>query len=189
MPAKSKSQQKFFGMVHAVQTGKLSPSKVSKKVKDTAKNIKKKDAKDFASTKHKGLPNKKVKKERKNKLNLKELIPENSKEQNYQLTEEDKSIFLEKIKNFNSYYSKFGESNLKEVVDDFNKIVIVAENIILNETEDWFDKITINKNMKELKKINENFSKTAKDISVLKERMISLFDDMGHILNKYFDIN
>ena len=59
MPALSKKQQRFMGMVHGVQKGEISPSKVSKKVKDVAKDMKKKDAEDFASTKHKGLPLKK----------------------------------------------------------------------------------------------------------------------------------
>ena len=59
MPAKSEKQQKFMGMVHQCQkTGKCA----SPKVKKVAKSMKKKDAKDFASTKHKGLPVK-VKKE------------------------------------------------------------------------------------------------------------------------------
>lgn len=58
MPAKSKAQQKFMGMVHAVQKGDLDPEDVSQSVRDTAKSIKKKDAKDFASTKHKNLPDK-----------------------------------------------------------------------------------------------------------------------------------
>ena len=58
MPARSKAQQKFMGMVHAVQKGELDPKKVSKDVRDAAGDMKKKDAKDFASTKHKGLPNK-----------------------------------------------------------------------------------------------------------------------------------
>ena len=58
MPAKSKSQQRFMGMVHAVQKGELSPSKVSDKVKDVADNMSDKDAEDFASTKHKGKPEK-----------------------------------------------------------------------------------------------------------------------------------
>ncbi len=55
-PAKSKAQQKFFGMVHAEQKGELKDA--SSAVKKAAKSMKKKDAKDFASTKHKGLPEK-----------------------------------------------------------------------------------------------------------------------------------
>ena len=58
MPAKSKAQQRFMGMVHAVQKGELSPSKVSDKVKDVADNMSDSDAEDFASTKHGGKPEK-----------------------------------------------------------------------------------------------------------------------------------
>jgi hypothetical protein len=54
--AVSKKQQKFMGMVHATQKGEKAPSKEVAKV---AKTMGKKDAEDFASTKHKGLPEKK----------------------------------------------------------------------------------------------------------------------------------
>jgi hypothetical protein len=59
--AVSKKQQKFMGMVHATQKGEKAPSKEVAKV---AKSMGKKDAEDFASTKHKGLPEKKAKKEK-----------------------------------------------------------------------------------------------------------------------------
>jgi hypothetical protein len=53
MPAVSKAQQRFMGMVHAADKGETPASpevaKVSADMKDT-------DAKDFASTKHDGLP-------------------------------------------------------------------------------------------------------------------------------------
>ena len=51
--AKSVKQQRFMGMVHATQKGEKAPSKEVAKV---AKTMKKSDAKDFAKTKHKGLP-------------------------------------------------------------------------------------------------------------------------------------
>lgn len=54
--AKSKKQQKFMGMVHAAQKGE---KPASKEVGKVAKTMKKSDAEDFASTKHKGLPEKK----------------------------------------------------------------------------------------------------------------------------------
>ncbi len=57
--AESKKQQRFFGMVHAVQKGDLSPSEVGPAVRKAAKNTEYSDAKDFASTKHKNLPEKK----------------------------------------------------------------------------------------------------------------------------------
>jgi len=57
----SKSQQRFFGMVRATQKGETKAP--SSEVARVASSIKKSDAKDFAKTKHKGLPEKKVKKE------------------------------------------------------------------------------------------------------------------------------
>ena len=58
MPAVSKAQQRFMGMVYAVKKGEMSAP--SSEVADAAASMKKKDAKDFASTKHKGLPKKKL---------------------------------------------------------------------------------------------------------------------------------
>jgi hypothetical protein len=67
MPSKSKAQQKFMGMVHALQKGDMKPSDASASVKKAAQSMKKSDAKDYASTSHKGLP-RKVKQEILNKL-------------------------------------------------------------------------------------------------------------------------
>lgn len=54
----SKKQQKFMGMVYGLKKGDVKPSEVSKQVKDAAKGMSEKEAKKFASTKHKGLPTK-----------------------------------------------------------------------------------------------------------------------------------
>jgi hypothetical protein len=51
----SKKQQEFFGVVRSMQKGKT-PKKG--KAGEAAKEMSKKDVKDFASTKHKGLPKK-----------------------------------------------------------------------------------------------------------------------------------
>jgi hypothetical protein len=58
MPSKSKAQQRYFGMVHACKKSNYKDC-ASDEVEDTARGMKDKDAKDFASTKHKGLPDKK----------------------------------------------------------------------------------------------------------------------------------
>lgn len=54
----SKQQQKLMGLALSVKKGDTPKSKVSTKVKDIAKKMSKSDLEDFASTKHKGLPNK-----------------------------------------------------------------------------------------------------------------------------------
>ena len=61
MPALSKKQQKFFGIVRAIQKGEQAPT--TPETAKAASDMKKSDVKKFASTKHKGLPEKKVTKE------------------------------------------------------------------------------------------------------------------------------
>ena len=61
MPAVSKKQQKFFGIVRAIQKGEQAPT--TPETAKAAADMKKGDVKKFASTKHKGLPEKKVTKE------------------------------------------------------------------------------------------------------------------------------
>lgn len=55
--AVSQQQQKFMGMVHAMQKGEKIKG-ASPELKKVARTMGKKDAEDFASTKHKGLPKK-----------------------------------------------------------------------------------------------------------------------------------
>lgn len=59
MPAKSKAQQRFMGMVHAIQKGEFK-GKPSKRLSEVAKKMDPQDAKDFAATKTKDLPEKKA---------------------------------------------------------------------------------------------------------------------------------
>jgi hypothetical protein len=61
MPAVSKKQQRFFGMVRATQKGEM--ENPSPEVAQAAASASMSDVKKFASTKHKGLPEKKVAKE------------------------------------------------------------------------------------------------------------------------------
>ena len=62
MPAVSKAQQRFMGMVYATKKGDM--TNPSPEVAQAAASMKKSDAKDFASTKHNKLPEKKKVEER-----------------------------------------------------------------------------------------------------------------------------
>ena len=72
MPAKSKQQQKFFGVVKAMQSGDIPKKGEAGKV---AKDMSKKEVDKYASTKHKGLP-KKVKKETMKISDIKKMVDE-----------------------------------------------------------------------------------------------------------------
>lgn len=65
MPSTSKSQQRLMGVAYAVKSGDMQLSDVDAeyrdKVKDLVDGMTLKQLKDFAETKHKGLPEKKIK--------------------------------------------------------------------------------------------------------------------------------
>ena len=89
MPAVSKAQQKFFGIVRAIQKGEMAPT--TPETAKAAATMKKKDVKDFASTKHKGLPEKKkeVKEESNPRIPRKKGQPANSKKHSDLYTDEN----------------------------------------------------------------------------------------------------
>ena len=72
MPAKRKQQQKFFGVVKAMQAGDI--PKIGE-AGDVAKDMSKKEVDKYASTKHKGLP-KKVKQETMKRSEIRQMVRE-----------------------------------------------------------------------------------------------------------------
>ena len=50
-------------------------------------------------------------------------------------------------------------------------------------------KISVNKNMKSLKGSVVEFQKELKKHINLNQRMTALYEDMGHVLNRYYDID
>ena len=86
--AVSRKQQKFFGIVRAIQKGELEPT--TPETAKAARDMKKSDVKKFASTKHKGLPEKKEVKEESNpRIPRKKGQPANSKKHSDLYTDEN----------------------------------------------------------------------------------------------------
>jgi hypothetical protein len=59
MPAVSQAQQKLMGMAYALKKGEMKPEDASQEVKDLADSMTLQQLKDYASTKHEGIPKKK----------------------------------------------------------------------------------------------------------------------------------
>jgi hypothetical protein len=76
-----------------------------------------------------------------------------------------------------------------EVAKQLSDIAESAHHHILGEQDDWFDKISVNKNMKSLKGGVVEFQKTAKEAHQLNQRLTGLYEDIGHVLNRYYDID
>jgi len=117
-------------------------------------------------------------------VRLSSMIPE-EEEQNI-----DETQFLEDVRNFGSLGKHiYRENDIRAVAEKLSNIAKTARTHTLRETEEWFDKITINRNMKELNNLSGQFSKIANDAQGLQERMSALYEDMGHIIGRYYEVN
>ena len=97
--------------------------------------------------------------------------------------------FLEDVANYSSIgQSIYRETNLKEIAIKLSEIVESAKIHTMNETDDWFDRVSVKRNMKELGSLATHFVKTAKESNSMQRRMETLYEDMGNILSRYYDI-
>ena len=102
----------------------------------------------------------------------------------------DKYKVVEGVKNFGIVgKTLYNNNNIMEVAKQLAEIAESAHSHILGEQDDWFDKVSVNKNMKSLKGSVVEFSKTAKEAHSLNQRLTALYEDIGHVLNRYYEID
>ena len=102
----------------------------------------------------------------------------------------DRKQTIESVKNFGVVgKSIYGGANIMEIAQQLADIAEGAHNHVLSETDDWFDKVSVNKNMKSLKGSVMEFQKTAKEAHGLNQRLTGLYEDIGHVLNRYYEID
>tara|TARA_B100000287_G_scaffold320757_1_gene304706 strand:+ start:209 stop:595 length:387 start_codon:yes stop_codon:yes gene_type:complete len=124
-------------------------------------------------------------------MKLKDLIKESWVEETEEETPKvNVEAFLENVRNYSHHgQSIYREGNLKEIADILSSIAEDASIHTIQETGDEFDQITVNRNMKELKGYSQSFQKFANEAQVLQQRIESLYEDMGSILNRYYEID
>ena len=97
---------------------------------------------------------------------------------------------LSKIQEFgNLGKSIYQEGDLKQTAKTLSDIANAAKVHTLRETEDWFDKVTVNRNMKELTNLSKQFGKLSEDANSVQQRLSALYEDMGNVLSRYYDLN
>jgi len=105
------------------------------------------------------------------------------------LTKEEKKALYELVHNYNEYGKVLYEYHqLMKVAENIDKISQYAETYALNECGDWMQENTAIRHFKELKKMSEAFKKNAAKCQQQNNEMVSLYEDMGNILEKYFEI-
>ena len=164
MPALSKKQQKFMGIVRSIQKGEQPASEFSKDAQDAAKDMKKSSVKKFASTKHKGLP---MKKEILGKL--KELIKQELSEYTYGVGDV--------VKDDNPTCPHYGAQGKVKSVNPKSVVFVVT-----NKGDNFEPGQELEKSHDQMKKIgesiNEMSAKTKKIINKLGKKEKEMFMDM-----------
>ena len=120
-------------------------------------------------------------------MKLKDILFES--EENRGLTPEVKKHFLEIISTYNTYQEQMGrKSDIIKVAETLGGITEAARELALRESDDWFDKHTVKRNMSELDKLGKQFDKVANEAKSLDQRMTGLYEDMGNVLSRYYKI-
>lgn len=120
-------------------------------------------------------------------IRLKDLLKE--EEELQQLPTELKKHFLEIISTYGQHREGMSrKSDIRQVAETLGGIADAAQEYTLREGGDWFDRVTIKRNMNELKKLQSAFEKEAIEAKAQEQRLESLYEDMGHVLGRYFEI-
>ena len=124
-----------------------------------------------------------------NDMSLANLVKEK-----YGTTESEPQISSEQILSKIQEFGNLGnviyqEGDLKQTAKTLSDIANAAKVHTLRETEDWFDKVTVNRNMKELTNLSNQFGKLSEEASSVQQRLSALYEDMGNVLSRYYDLN
>ena len=113
----------------------------------------------------------------------------NESEEKRPLSLEVKKHFLEIVSTYNKYQESMDrKSDIAEIAETLGGITEAARTLAIHEAGDWFDKHTVKRNMSELDKLGKQFDKVALEAKSLDQRMGGLYEDMGHILSRYYKI-
>jgi hypothetical protein len=117
-------------------------------------------------------------------MKLTQLLKENEERP---LSNEVKKHFLEIVSTYNKYQESMDrKSDITQVAETLGGITEAARTLAIKEAGDWFDKHTVKRNMSELDKLGKQFDKVALEARALDQRMGGLYEDMGHILSRYY---
>ena len=124
-------------------------------------------------------------------MKLKDILQESGKDAfNRSLTREEKRSIMDSIAKFNDFGAKVYKTHeIAEMVEAIREMTKGASQLALQETDGWFDAVTVKRDMKEIATSTKLFEKAAKELSTLQQRLESVFEDIGHKLGKYYDIS
>lgn len=106
------------------------------------------------------------------------------------LATEVKKHFLEIISTYTGFREQMNRnSDIVDIAETLGGVVEAAKTLTLKEAGDWFDKVTVKRNMNELDRLDKSFDKVAVEARALDQRLSALYEDMGNILGRYYEIS
>lgn len=104
-------------------------------------------------------------------------------------SKEERNAFMEKVRNFGNLKSEIYRSKrLAEISEELGSMITEAEVFTLKETDEWFDKPTVSRDMKDLKTSFKIFEQTSREIGTLQQRLEACYENIGHKLSRYYDV-
>lgn len=102
----------------------------------------------------------------------------------------DKLYLKKELANFNTLAeSLFVTTKVQEACKKMIKIKEAASNVILTETDDDYDKKTLQGNIKIMENIVSNIEKSITELRRIEIKIEDGFDTFGKIVEKYFKID
>jgi len=121
--------------------------------------------------------------------NIDKIPPKGFNEDTPKLAPEQKKKLMEMA----SMFENFGEclkneEALMNSAKGLTELCELAESYAVNECGDWFQQDIVKKDMKELKKRVMEFNKIAKEGYARMQQLGVSYQDIGHILGRYYDL-
>lgn len=121
--------------------------------------------------------------------NLGNIPPQGFEENTPKLTPEQKNKLQEMASNFENYGIAIQkEEAILNSAQGLTELCELAEMYAINECGDWFQQDIVKKDMKELKKRVMEYTKVAKEGYARMQQLGVAYQDIGHILGRYYDL-
>jgi hypothetical protein len=123
-------------------------------------------------------------------IRMKQILSETQQEENYRkLNSKQKHLIIDAVNKFNKFEQHiYRQKDVKEIVEAIKIISEYAGKLALDETGDWFDGVTVKKDVKDINDSVTLFEKTAKEVGTLQHRLEAMYENIGGKLSRYYEI-
>lgn len=106
------------------------------------------------------------------------------------LSSEQKMKLMDMVSRYNEFGQKLKmENSLIETAQALAEISELAETYACNEAQDWFATEVVKGDFKRARGVSETFQKIAKECHGKVQQLNALYEDMGNILQRYYEIS